>query len=88
MNEHVFTDRPIDEDAIAAMLGMGMKRALELFKEIEEMGDQVKSPSGFLKSAARREGLVPGGGAGGGAQLASHGKWAHTGWRDGGWAYG
>eukprot|EP00446_Apocalathium_sp_SHHI-4_P054275 CAMPEP_0177374656 /NCGR_PEP_ID=MMETSP0368-20130122/44274_1 /TAXON_ID=447022 ORGANISM="Scrippsiella hangoei-like, Strain SHHI-4" /NCGR_SAMPLE_ID=MMETSP0368 /ASSEMBLY_ACC=CAM_ASM_000363 /LENGTH=360 /DNA_ID=CAMNT_0018838267 /DNA_START=16 /DNA_END=1095 /DNA_ORIENTATION=- len=68
LNEHVFTDRPIDDDAIAAMMGMGMKRALELFKEIEEMGDQVKSPSGFLKSAARREGLGPGGAGGGGAQ--------------------
>eukprot|EP00930_Biecheleria_cincta_P031078 TRINITY_DN2155_c0_g1_i1.p1 TRINITY_DN2155_c0_g1~~TRINITY_DN2155_c0_g1_i1.p1 ORF type:complete len:806 (-),score=183.07 TRINITY_DN2155_c0_g1_i1:98-2284(-) len=59
LNSNVFPDRPIDQDALGAMLGMGVSRALELFKEIEEKADQMKNPSGYLKKAAQREGLAP-----------------------------
>lgn len=59
LNSNVFPDRPIDQDAIGAMLGMGASRALELFKEIEEKAAQMKNPSGYLKKAAEREGFAP-----------------------------
>lgn len=68
LNDFVFADRPIDDEAVAAMVGMGVPRAMELFKDIEEKSDQIKNPSGYLKGAARREGFGPaGGGAGGGS---------------------
>jgi len=59
LNKNVFQDRPIDGDALGAMMGMGVARALELFKEIEEKG--VRNPSGYLTTAAQREGLAPAG---------------------------
>merc|ERR1740121_2015426 len=59
LSSNVFPDRPIDDEAIAAMSGMGVPRAKELFKEIEEKGDQCRNPSGYLKGAARREGFGP-----------------------------
>mmetsp|Transcript_51979 Transcript_51979/g.116619 ORF Transcript_51979/g.116619 Transcript_51979/m.116619 type:complete len:650 (+) Transcript_51979:3-1952(+) len=56
LNTNVFPDRPIDDEAIAAMHGLGAARAMELFKDVEEKRDQVRNPSGYLKSAAAREG--------------------------------
>ena len=37
------------------MKGLGGARAMELFKEVEEKKEQVRNPSGYLKSAAARE---------------------------------
>lgn len=59
LNNNVFSDRRIDEEAVAAMQGMGASRAMELFKEIEEKADSIKNPSSYLKKAARREGFGP-----------------------------
>jgi len=59
LNANVFSDRQIDQDAVAAMLGLGVARALELFKEIEAKGDQLRNPSGYLMKAATNEGVVP-----------------------------
>lgn len=59
LSKNIFSDREIDQDAIAAMAGMGFARAMELFKEIEEKAAEIRNPSQFLKSAARREGLQP-----------------------------
>lgn len=70
LSDKVFAGRRIDDEAVAAMQGMGIARAMELFREIEEKADQVKNPSGYLKSAARREGFGP--------QL--------DGWEERGWA--
>jgi len=74
LNANVFGDRPIDEEAMAALAGMGVGRAMELFKEVEEKAGQVKNPSGYLKAAAAREGFAPpdkqGGGKGGGKAAA------------------
>jgi hypothetical protein len=59
LNEKLFSAKPIDEDAVAAMVGMGRDRAMELFKELEEKSGSIKNPSGYLKAAARREGFGP-----------------------------
>eukprot|EP00933_Yihiella_yeosuensis_P028586 TRINITY_DN22436_c0_g1_i1.p1 TRINITY_DN22436_c0_g1~~TRINITY_DN22436_c0_g1_i1.p1 ORF type:complete len:650 (+),score=184.54 TRINITY_DN22436_c0_g1_i1:72-2021(+) len=59
LSANVFPDRPIDDEAIGAMFGMGIARAFELFKDIEEKADQMRNPSGYLKAAASREGLGP-----------------------------
>merc|ERR1712066_13442 len=59
LNSNVFLVKPIDEEAIAAMAGMGAHRAMELFKEIEEKADSVRNPSSWLKNAAAREGFGP-----------------------------
>jgi len=59
LSTNVFTSNPIDDEAVAAMQGMGIARAMELFKEIEEKSGQVKNPSGYLKGAARRDGFGP-----------------------------
>ncbi|CAE7775065.1 FTSH10 [Symbiodinium pilosum] len=58
LNANVFPDRPIDEEAIAAMKGLGGTRAMELFKDVEEKKEQVRNPSGYLKMAAARESPV------------------------------
>ncbi|CAE7606202.1 FTSH10 [Symbiodinium natans] len=58
LNANVFPDRPIDDEAIAAMSGLGAARAMELFKDVEEKQGQVRSPSGYLKTAASRESSV------------------------------
>lgn len=55
LNTNVFPDRPIDEEAIAAMKGLGGARAMELFKEVEEKFEQIRNPSSYLKTAAARE---------------------------------
>jgi len=59
LSANVFTAKPIDEEAIAAMIGMGAHRAMELFKEVEEKADSIRNPSSWLKSAAAREGFAP-----------------------------
>merc|ERR1719330_104164 len=38
---------------------MGLARAMELFKEIEEKRDRMRNPSSYLKKAAAREGFAP-----------------------------
>lgn len=58
LNQNVFGDRPIDAEAVAAMKGLGAPRAMELFKEIETEAGKIRSPSGYLKTAAKREGLT------------------------------
>jgi len=60
LNENVFVDRPIDDNAIAAMAGLSTHRAMELFKEVETKGDDVKNPSNYLSAATRREGAGQG----------------------------
>ena len=67
LNANVFTNRPIDDDAVAAMQGLGIARATELFTEVEGKANQLKNPGGYLKSVAKREGFVFGD-AGGGFQ--------------------
>jgi len=59
LSKNVFTQSPIDDHAVAALTGMGVARAMELFKEIEEKGDQIRNPSAYLKNAAAREGFAP-----------------------------
>ena len=56
LNANIFPDRPIDEEAISAMCHLSMARAMELFKDLEENAQRVKNASGYLKSAAAREG--------------------------------
>ena len=40
------------------MKGLGGTRAMELFKDVEEKKEQVRNPSGYLKTAAARESPV------------------------------
>lgn len=56
LNANVFQERPIDEEAMAAMRALGTARAMELFKDLEDNRQRVKNASGYLKSAAAREG--------------------------------
>ncbi|CAK9081209.1 unnamed protein product [Durusdinium trenchii] len=59
LNANVFPDRPIDEEAIAMLKALGAARAMELFKDIEEKKEQVRNPSGYLKTAVAREPTGP-----------------------------
>jgi len=59
LNANVFWKNPIDEEAIAAMKGMGVARAMELFSEVEEKQSNLRSASGYLKTAAKRDGFGP-----------------------------
>jgi len=59
MNANVFPDRKIDDEAIGAMYGLGLGRAMELLQEIQEKSDSMRSPANWLKAAASREGLAP-----------------------------
>ncbi|CAJ1441187.1 unnamed protein product [Effrenium voratum] len=63
LNANVFPDRQIDDEARGAMLGMGIARAFELLKDVEEKAASMRNPTGWLKTAALREGLVPPGSA-------------------------
>jgi hypothetical protein len=56
LNEVLFSAKPIDGYAVAAMVGMGLDRAEELFMELVEKSGSIRNPSGFLKAAARRQG--------------------------------
>lgn len=58
LNSNLFTEKPIDDAAIAAMVALGIPQAMKLFKEVEDKAGQLKSPSAFLKAAARREGVT------------------------------
>eukprot|EP00435_Cladocopium_sp_Y103_P075108 s194_g54.t1 len=60
LNENLFPDRPIDQEAIAAMSSLDMPRAMELFKDVEEKAAQLRNPGGYLKVAVSREGTGPG----------------------------
>lgn len=60
LNENLFPDRPIDQEAIAAMSSLAMPRAMELFKDVEEKAAQLRNPGGYLKVAVSREGTGPG----------------------------
>ncbi|CAE8669567.1 unnamed protein product, partial [Polarella glacialis] len=60
LTSNVFPDRPINEEAIQAMMALGCARALELFKEIEAKNDDLRNPSGYLIKAARNEGAAVG----------------------------
>lgn len=57
LNKNVFVANPINDEAIAALNSLGVSRAMELFKDIEQKGDEVQNPSGYLKAAAAREGV-------------------------------
>lgn len=59
LSANVFWNGPIDEEAVAAMKGMGVTRAMELFSELEAKAPDIKNPSGYLKTAAKREGFGP-----------------------------
>jgi len=59
LNGNVFQDQKINDEAIGAMYSMGVARAFELLKEIEEKKEGMRNPSGYLIAAAKREGLVP-----------------------------
>lgn len=59
LNQNVLVDRPFDEDAVAAMVGMGVHKAMELCKHIEENAASIQNPSGWVKNAAKRAGLAP-----------------------------
>ncbi|CAE7504085.1 FTSH10 [Symbiodinium sp. CCMP2592] len=59
MNANVFPDRKIDDEAIGAMYGLGLARAMELLQEIQEKSDSMRNPANWLKAAASREGLAP-----------------------------
>eukprot|EP00434_Breviolum_minutum_P019066 symbB.v1.2.016807.t2/scaffold1292.1/size223628/5 len=59
LNENVFQDRPMDDEAIEAMGSLPMSRAMELFKEVEEKAGQLRNPGGYLKAAVSREGQAP-----------------------------
>lgn len=59
LNANVFPDRPIDTEATGAMFGLGISRAFELLKEIEGKAQELRNPTGYLKTAAMREGLAP-----------------------------
>eukprot|EP00428_Durinskia_dybowskii_P024469 CAMPEP_0170253902 /NCGR_PEP_ID=MMETSP0116_2-20130129/26795_1 /TAXON_ID=400756 /ORGANISM="Durinskia baltica, Strain CSIRO CS-38" /LENGTH=468 /DNA_ID=CAMNT_0010504893 /DNA_START=94 /DNA_END=1500 /DNA_ORIENTATION=- len=59
LNARVFSANPIDDEAVGAMMGMGVYRAMDLFKEIEEKAGTLRNPSGYLKAAATREGFAP-----------------------------
>jgi len=59
LNSNVFSDRIIDDEAIGAMFGLGIGRAFELLKDVEGKAQNLRNPSGYLKAAALREGLVP-----------------------------
>ena len=59
VEQEFFKSSPIDGEVVAAMRGMGLQRAMELFREIEEKSDKMRNPSGYLKTAARREGFGP-----------------------------
>lgn len=60
LNFNVFPDRPpIDEEAINAMVAMGVPAALEMLKSLEEKGAEIGNPSGWLKNAAKRKGFMP-----------------------------
>ena len=53
LNAHVFLANPIDGDAVAAMVGVGLARAMNLFKAIEAQSGTIENPSGYLQNAAR-----------------------------------
>ena len=55
LNHNVFTERPIDSSAIAAMAELDVRRAMDLFKELEDKADQIRNPGGYLKAAVGRE---------------------------------
>jgi hypothetical protein len=68
LNIALFEDRPLDDDAITAMLGMGLNATFVLYGEIVVMtakSVKIRSPYGLVKHRARTAGFVP---AGGGAQ--------------------
>eukprot|EP00928_Gymnodinium_smaydae_P037541 TRINITY_DN2603_c0_g1_i1.p1 TRINITY_DN2603_c0_g1~~TRINITY_DN2603_c0_g1_i1.p1 ORF type:complete len:633 (+),score=155.10 TRINITY_DN2603_c0_g1_i1:48-1946(+) len=71
LNGNVFTDSPIDEEAIEMLYELGVSRAYDLFKEVEESADDVSDPSEWLKQKAgdelgynRRRGKSKGSGKG------------------------
>lgn len=55
INGNVFPDTPIDKEAIDALGTLDIQRAFHILKQLEEKGEQVKNPSGFLKAAVGRE---------------------------------
>jgi hypothetical protein len=57
LNEIAFSDRPLDDDAVVAMQGLGCKRTLELL--LQEGVHGIRRPSEFFKHRARRAGLFP-----------------------------
>lgn len=59
LNAKVFADRPIDDEALEAVKSLGIQRAMELFKDVEEKQEKVANPSGYLKAAVAREGSAP-----------------------------
>jgi hypothetical protein len=64
LNESVFKDRPIEDDALASLLGistLGPERAAHLICKLIEKGDEIRSPSDFLRHHARKAGLAPSG---------------------------
>lgn len=56
LSSNVFTNGGIDDEAVAALASLGFQRAMEICKELEQKGDQVANPSGYIKAAVRREG--------------------------------
>ncbi|CAK0881666.1 unnamed protein product, partial [Prorocentrum cordatum] len=80
LNHNVFTESQINNDAVNAVAGMGIARAMALFKEIEEKVDEIRNPSNYLCAAAKKEGFhAPDQGKGGGGKSASGGKSAWKG---------
>lgn len=55
LNFNLFKDNKIDGEAIALLSSLGWARAMELCKELETKGEQVRSPSKYIKAAAARE---------------------------------
>lgn len=56
LNGNVFGAGGIDHEAFAALESLPLQRALELLKDVEAKGGQVRNPSGYLKTSVQREG--------------------------------
>eukprot|EP00969_Alexandrium_andersonii_P229570 10138985-Alexandrium_andersonii.AAC.1 len=44
LSDLYFHERPIDEEAVAAMQGIGISRVSELFRDIEQKAGQIRNP--------------------------------------------
>jgi len=58
MNNGIFLDRQIESQAIEALATLGVAKAFDLFKDLEQKGGSIKNPTKYLLTAAARAGYA------------------------------
>ena len=56
-NKQIFYDRPIGDEALAALLGMGPEKSQDIFEELEKK--KIHNATAHILQAARNAGFGP-----------------------------